>query len=315
MKPVNVNRPPRKTISVQASNDGRFELMDWLLFMGVSGVWGSSFLLIAIALESYDPSVVTFGRVGLGAVALVVVGPLFKLKGPTWPERSDRLVVVALSALWVGIPFTLFPLAQQYINSALTGLLNGATPINVAIASMILARVAPKGFQLAGTLVGFVGVVLISAPALTTGGSEVRGVVMVLAATACYGIAINVASPLQRRYGSVSLMRWMLLLATLWTLPFGISGLGNSRFEMNTSAALLVLGVVGTGFAYLMMATLVGRVGPTRASLITYLIPVVALVLGVVFRADSVQPLAIFGVCLVIAGAVLASRRQDSGRI
>ena len=299
-----------KPISVQATNDDHFELGDWLLFAAVSLIWGSSFLLIAITLESMEPGAITLGRVALGAVALVAVGPLAKSPGPRWPEASDRWLVVLLSALWVGIPFTLFPLAQQYINSALTGLLNGATPIYVAIFSMILARVAPKGAQLAGTIVGFVGVVLISAPTLTTGGSEVKGVLMVLAATACYGVSINIASPLQRRYGSVSLMRWMLMGATLWTLPLGLAHLDGSSVKPDTGAALLVLGVVGTGFAYLMMATLVGRVGPTRASLITYLIPVVALILGVLFRQDSVERLAIVGVALVVSGAFLASRSQ-----
>ena len=245
----------------------------------------------------------TFGRVGLGAVALLAVAQLRNITGPKWPELKDRLPVIALSALWVGIPFTLFPLAQQSINSALTGLLNGATPIYVAIAGMIMARVTPKGFQLAGTTIGFVGVVLISAPSLTTGGSQVKGVVMVLAATACYGISINAASPLQRKYGSVSLMRWMLMLATIWTLPFGLADVAGSSLDWHTGAALLGLGVVGTGFAYLMMATLVGRVGPNRASLITYLIPVVALALGVSLRGDSVAPLAVVGVALVVCGS------------
>jgi drug/metabolite transporter (DMT)-like permease len=311
MTSVNQNKPGRKTISVVAANEGRFELKDWLLFLGVSLVWGSSFLLIDITLESMEPGVITFGRVSLGALALVVVSGLANRSGPLWPEPSDRLGVAALSALWVAVPFTLFPLAQQYINSALTGLLNGATPIYVAIAGMILARVRPRGFQLAGTLVGFLGVVLISAPTLTTGGSQVRGVLMVLGATACYGVAMNVASPLQRRYGSVSLMRWMLIGASLWTLPFGLLHLPESEVQTNTGLALLVLGVVGTGVAYLMMATLVGRVGPTRASFITYLIPVVALVLGVVFREDSVEGLALVGVALVVSGAFLASRSQS----
>lgn len=309
--PRPVDKPGRKTISVQAANDGKFELGDWMLFLAISLVWGSSFLLIAITLESMEPGVITFGRVALGALALLALGPLSKAPGPRWPERSDYLNVAALSALWVGVPFTLFPLAQQYINSALTGLLNGATPIYVAIAGMVLARVRPRGLLLAGTLVGFIGVVCISAPTLTSGGSQVRGVLMVLAATACYGVAMNVASPLQRRYGSVSLMRWMLIGASIWTLPFGLAHLPNSRFESSTMIALLVLGVIGTGLAYLMMATLVGRVGPTRASFITYLIPVVALVLGVVFRDDSVEPLAIVGVALVVSGALLASRSQS----
>ncbi len=107
-----------------------------------------------------------------------------------------------------------------------------------------------------------------------------------------------------------------MILATVWTLPYGLWGLGDSHFEPGPVAAVLFLGVVGTGLAFVIMGTLVGRVGATRASMITYLIPVVALVLGVVFRDDVVAPLALVGVVFVIGGAFLASRstRPLSGR-
>ena len=105
-------------------------------------------------------------------------------------------------------------------------------------------------------------------------------------------------------------MSRMLALASVWTLPFGLVSLPDSHVELRPLAAVLVLGVVGTGVAYLLMGTLVGRVGPTRASFITYLIPVVSLVLGVAFKDDHVAALAVGGVVLVIVGAILASRQE-----
>ena len=95
-------------------------------------------------------------------------------------------------------------------------------------------------------------------------------------------------------------MARMLALATIWTLPFGLVSLPDSHVELAPLLAVIVLGVVGTGVAYLLMGSLVGRVGPTRASFITYLIPVVSLVLGVVFRDDHVAALAVVGVGLVV---------------
>jgi drug/metabolite transporter (DMT)-like permease len=136
------------------------------------------------------------------------------------------------------------------------------------------------------------------------------GVVLVLLATVCYGFAVNIAAPLQRRYGSVAVMSKMLALATVWTLPYGVWGITESSYELGPVLAVLVLGVIGTGTAFAIMASLVGRVGSTRASFTTYLIPFVSLALGVVFLGDEVQLLAIFGVVLVVAGAVLASRRR-----
>jgi drug/metabolite transporter (DMT)-like permease len=108
-------------------------------------------------------------------------------------------------------------------------------------------------------------------------------------------------------------MTRMLGLATIWTAPFGIVDLLDSRFDGGSLAAVVVLGAVGTGIAFVVMGALAGRVGSTRASFITYLIPVVALVLGVVFREDRVTALALVGVALVIAGALLASRREAGG--
>ncbi len=290
--------------SVDARNDDHFSGLDWALFASISLIWGSSFLLIAISLESIAPELITWVRIAAGAAALAL------LPGPRLQVRAeDQRRIVLLSLIWVVVPFTLFPLAQQHINSAVTGLLNGATPIWVAIVSTVLLGRAPKGAQRLGIILGFVGVVLISAPSMSEGSSQALGVGLVLAATVCYGFALNLAAPLQAQYGSTVLMARVLLLATIWTLPLGALGLADSRFEWGPAMALLALGAIGTGAAFAIMAALVGRVGSTRASFITYLIPVVALVLGVVVQGDSVAVLALFGVAFVVGGAVLASRK------
>ena len=177
------------------------------------------------------------------------------------------------------------------------------------IAALFFGR-RTTGPQLAGVAVGFAGIVLISAPSLGEGSTQATGVGMVLLATLCYGISTNLVVPLQTRYGSRAVMGRMLALATLWTLPFGVSGLDDSSVELAPIVAVSVLGLIGTGIAFLLMGTLVGRVGATRATFITYLIPAVALALGVIFQDDHVAIPALIGVALVIAGAYLASRRE-----
>lgn len=290
-------------------NDG-FDGVDWALFFGIALIWGSSFLLIAQAIEGLSPGIVTFGRVALGCATLWIIKAIRK-SSSTGIDRADWGRIVALSLLWVAIPFTLFPIAEQHVSSALTGLLNGSTPIFVAIFSVILTRTVPSRLQLIGLATGFVGVVLISAPALTEGSSQAFGVVLVLAASLCYGVAINLASPLQARYGSLPVMRAVLTVATVFLLPVLAWGLaGDNQPTAHVVWPVIVLGVVGTGLAYWIMVTLVARVGPVRASFITYLIPVVALVLGVAIRGDRVSPIAVGGVVLVIAGAFVASRRS-----
>ena len=212
--------------------------------------------------------------------------------------------------IWVAVPFTLFPLAQEHVNSAVTGLLNGATPIFATLIAVAVFGQRTRGAQLFGLVIGFAGIVLMSAPSLNEGSSEALGVGMILFATLCYGFALNIAPPLQQKYGSVRLMGWVLTVGAVLTVPFGLWDLPNSRFEWGPVLAVSVLAVAGTGIAFALMAQLVGRVGGPRASFITYVIPVVALGLGVAFRDDTVNPLALGGVVLVLAGAYLASRKS-----
>jgi drug/metabolite transporter (DMT)-like permease len=289
--------------------DSEFTTQDWSLFLAVSGIWGASFLFIDIGLDALPPGVITLMRVGLGALALGVL-PLPRRHIAI--ERADRTRLVLVSAIWVAVPFTLFPIAEQHISSAVAGLLNGGTPIFAAIFAAIALHEPTRGAQLLGIAVGFVGVVLVSLPSIGEGSSETWGVALVVLATICYGVAVNLAAPLQQKYGSVDLMAKVLAVATVFTAPYGLWQVGDASWELGPLLAVVVLGVVGTGIAFALMGTLVGRVGATRASFITYLIPVVALVLGVAFRGDEVFALELFGVVFVIGGALLASRATAS---
>lgn len=296
--------PPAPTRAT-ATSTAAFSSSDWAIFSAIGVIWGASFLFIAVGLESLEPGLITLLRVSLGALTLgLLPGSRVRLQ----PE--DRPRMLAVSVIWVGVPFTLFPLAEQHINSAVAGLLNGAVPMFTAMFALLFFNRRTNGPQLLGLAAGLLGVVLISLPSLSAGSSQALGVLLVLLATFCYGLAINIAAPLQARYGSRAVMARMLALATVWTLPFGLASLPGSSVELAPLVAVAVLGVVGTGVAYLLMGTLVGRVGPTRSSFITYLIPVVSLVLGVVFKDDHVAALALIGVALVVGGAVLASRQE-----
>ncbi len=305
--PVPVPVPARARIleATASSNEGSFTPGDWGLFVAISLIWGSSFLFISVGLEAIEPGLITWARVALGAAVLNVVP---RSRVPF--DAEDRTRMLVLSVVWVGIPFTLFPLAEQHINSAVTGMLNGSQPIFAAAVAGVLLRRPPSRLQAVGLAVGLSGVVAISVSQAGEGGSAWVGVVMVVAATLCYGFAVNIAPPLQQRYGSLAVMARMLALATIWTAPFGLASIDGSGWQLRSALAVAFIGAAGTGLAFVIMGTLVGRVGATRSSLITYLIPVVALGLGVVVQDDRVTGVALAGVALVIVGAVLASRRQ-----
>lgn len=292
-----------------ADNEGDFSLQDWGLFFGLSLVWGASFLLIAESLEGFTPGMVTFGRVSLGAVTLWILR--LALRRGQRIDPADRARVAALGVVWVAVPFTLFPLAQQWINSAVAGLLNGATPVLVALVSVFMVRVVPKGTQLLGLVIGFTGIVLVSLGSAGEGSSQARGVVLVLLATLCYGFATNMAPPLQAKYGAIVLMSSVLTVASVLVLPYALVDLGDNTWKTSSMVAVFLVGSAGTGLAYWMMVSLVGRVGPIRASFITYLIPVVSLLLGVWLRGDTITALALLGAPITIVGAFLASRRSS----
>jgi drug/metabolite transporter (DMT)-like permease len=293
------------TVEAVRSDREPFGPTEWALFGAVGIIWGSSFLLIKLGLEVFHPGLITWLRVALGALILLVLPA-----GRARIASEDRKRVILLSIVWVGVPFTLFPLAQTHINSAVTGLLNGATPLFTGLLAALFFNRTPRGPQRLGIAIGFVGIALVGTGSSAEGGTAVLGVLMVLAATLCYGLATNLAGSVQRKYGSVTVMAQMLALGTLWTTPFGLFGLARSQFALGPAVAVAVLGFIGTGLAFMFMASLVGRVGGPRASFITYLIPVVSLVLGAVFLSESVVPLALVGVVLVIGGAVLASRKE-----
>lgn len=291
------------------TNREAFSALDWTLFLGLALIWGASFLFMAIGLDAFHPGVVTLLRVGLGAMVLALVP---KARSVVF-EREDLTRVTLLALIWIGIPFTLFPIAQQWIDSAIAGMLNGAVPILTATLATLLLRSLPGRTQLVGLVVGFAGIVAIAAPTSGEGTTAAIGVVLVLLATVGYAISLNMVVPLQQKYGSLPVMARVLWVSTLFVTPYGLYGLTQSEFAWPSFLAVSAAGVLGTGLAFVMMGTLAGSVGATRASFLTYLVPVVALVLGVVFRDEVISPIAIFGVGAVITGAVLASRREAIG--
>jgi drug/metabolite transporter (DMT)-like permease len=291
--------------TAHGTHRGSFAGVDWALFSVVGTIWGSSFLFMAIGLETFRPGLVTWLRILFGVAVLWVLPGV-----RTRIDRADLGPLLLLAVTWVAIPFTLFPLAQGSVNSAIAGMLNGAAPIFTAVVATILFRKAPGPRQLIGIPLGFLGVAAIALSAAGHGSSEALGVALILVATMCYGIAFNIAAPLQQKYGSLPVMARILAIGAVLTAPLGVVSIPGSGFAWSSLLAVAAVGVLGTGIAFVLMGRLVGRVGATRASIVGYLIPVVALLLGVLIRNDVVGPSAVAGVVLVIIGAFLTSRRE-----
>lgn len=294
----------RLLATAEGTSAHAFTSQDWLMFLGVGLIWGSSFFFIAVGLEAFAPQLITPMRLAFGFLALSLFPAA---RRPV--ERSDWPRIALLGATWMAIPLSMFPFAEERVSSAVTGMLNGANPIFTAAIAWFLLKRPPAPNQRWGLLLGFFGTALIALPSLGEGRSSAIGVLLIMIAMVCYGFSLNLAVPLQQKYGSLPIFWRAQMVAIAITVPLGITGLGESSFEWIPFLAVLALGGLGTGMAYLLMGGLAGRVGATRASISTYLIPVVAILLGVLVLSEVVHPLSLLGSALVLIGAWLGSRR------
>ena len=302
--------------AVRGRDDGRhvaheeraFAERDWALLVAIAAMWGSSFLWIELGLERFPPQLVALLRVVFGIATLAVVpGARRALPPAAWPR------VAVLGVVWMAGPFLLFPLAQQWIDSSLAGMLNAAQPLFAALVAALLARRLPRALQAAGLALGFGGVVVLSAPAIGGASATALGAGLILLATVLYGVAVNLAAPLQRAHGALPVVLRAQIVAAAVLLPFGGASVPSARFAWGSLIAVAVLGAFSSGLALVAMTTLVGRVGAARGSIAIYFLPVVAIALGVLVRGEAVTLWAIAGTALIVVGAYLTSRGARPG--
>jgi drug/metabolite transporter (DMT)-like permease len=282
-----------------------FGAAEWGLLAAIGVMWGSSFIFVAEGLEDFGPGLVTLLRIVLGTATVAVAA---RARRSVLREDWGRIVLLGL--VWMAVPLLLFPIAQQWIESSVAGMLNGAMPLFAALTAALLLRRAPRLLQRIGLLLGFAGVVAISWPAARGASASALGALLVIFATLLYGIAANLTVPLQQKYGALPVVLRAQLVALIAVLPFGVAAIPDSTFSWSSALAMVPLGAGGTGLAFLAMANLVGRAGATRGAVAIYFIPVVATILGIAVRNESVEAVQLLGLALVLAGAWLTSRRD-----
>ena len=277
----------------------RGPVVDWALVVVPGMIWGASFLFIAEGLEAVAPNGVTFTRIAIGFLTLSLFP---SARQPV--ARADWAGTAMLGVVWLAFPLSMFPFAEQHVSSALTGMLNGATPLFVAAVASLLAHQLPERGIVIGLLIGFGGAVAMALPALG-GSSSAFGIALIMAALISYGIALNIARPLQQRNGAIPVIWRALGVALILTAPLGLPEVVKGNWSLRPMLALLALGAGGTAIATVVAATAAGRLGATKASATAFLIPVVALILGVVIRHERVSAISLVGAAICLLGAVI----------
>ena len=274
-------------------------VVDWLLLVVPGVIWGASFLFIAEGLEAVAPNGVTFTRIAIGFLTLSLFPSARK---PV--ARADWAGTASLGVLWLAFPLSMFPFAEQHVSSALTGMLNGATPLFVAAVASLIAHQLPERGVVVGLAVGFGGAVVMALPALG-GSNSAFGIGLIVAALISYGIALNIARPLQQRNGAIPVMWRALGVALVLTAPLGLPEVLKGEWSLRPMLALLALGAGGTAIANILTATAAGRMGATKASIAAFIIPVMALILGVVIRHERVTVISLIGAAICLLGAAI----------
>jgi drug/metabolite transporter (DMT)-like permease len=275
----------------------------------LSAIWGASFLFIKVGVRDYEPAALVFLRVLFAALTLAPIAAVLRMTGGLWTSWRELAIMAALNS---AIPFWLLSFGETRIDSGLAAVIQAAAPIfTVLIAIRYDPSQRASGARLAGILVGFLGVALLVG---AQRGGDVVAALAVVATALCYAAAalfggrrLTHLEPLGMAFGT-------MVAATLLIAPFGLAQLPGDTPGWKPTLSILVLGVVGTGIAYILYYAIILGAGASRAILVTYLVPAIALLYGAVFLDEAVTAVALGGLALVLAGVALGTGTIGTAR-
>jgi len=284
----------------------------WLpAYLALGLVWGCSFIFIKLGLEFLTPFGVAFVRCALGAITLLIVVKLMRINLPKEKSTWYKLWVVAM--LLNVAPGILFAYAQLHVTSVLAGIINATTPLATLVVMLIAFREEKlKAEQIYGLILGGLGVLVVLGAWQGIGDNQLTGVIALLIAVTCYGISFPYSKrniiPLGLKPEAAATTQ--LLMAAITLLPFYLyDGISQDNYRPANIFAMLALGILGSGFAYIWNFSIIAAAGSSIASSVTYLTPVVAVFVGWLFLGEVIVWHEPVGALLVILGAAVSQGR------
>jgi drug/metabolite transporter (DMT)-like permease len=284
----------------------------WLpAYLALGVVWGCSFIFIKLGLEFLTPFGVAFGRCALGAITLLIIVKIKKIKLPSDKSTWQKLWI--LSMLLNVIPGILFAYAEVHVTSVLAGIINATTPLATLIVMLIAFREEKlKVEQIIGLIIGAIGVMVVLGIWQGVGENQLTGVIALLIAVTCYGISFpyTVRNIIPLGLKPEAAATTQLIMAAITLLPFYLfDGISQDYYRPATFLAMLALGILGSGIAYIWNFSIIAAAGSSIASSVTYLTPVVAIIVGWVFLGEVLSWYEPVGALLVIIGAAISQGR------
>ena len=289
---------------------------DWLLFGALGIMWGSSYLFIKLGVESFGTFTLIALRLLIGATLLWIVLRLRHVPLPRERRVYGHLLVMA--CINIAIPFTLITWAEQSVDSALAAIIAATVPLFViVIAPAFLPDEPIRVNGVIGLLIGFVGIVILVSPGLTSVGGNPAGELALLGASLSYAIG-NIYN--RRNVRGLPPLIPAVFQVTFALLIVGLIALvverpWEARPDAQAVFSVVWLGIFGSGLAYVAYFRLLGRWGATRTSLVAYLLPIVGIVLGFLVLQESIDSTLVLGTGLVIAGVAVVNARWGRRRL
>lgn len=276
------------------------------MLIGLALLWGASFLFIKVAVRELTPATLITGRLGLAALTLALLVPFVVGTGETLQQlraHAGWLVVVAL--VNTAIPFWLLSWGETRIDSGLASIIQASVPIfNALIAFVAFREVRVTGAPLLGVAIGFVGVALLVG---AQPEGKVLGALAVVGMAFCYGVGGLLTGRYLKPVQPVVVAFASTVIATLVWLPVGVAQAPSQTPGWKTIWSVVALGIPGTALAYLLFFGLITGAGAAYASLVTYLIPPIALAYGAIFLDERFGAYAFGGLALILAGVALGT--------
>jgi len=284
----------------------------WLpAYIALGVVWGCSFIFIKLGLEFLTPFGVAFVRCALGAITLLIVVKIKKIKLPSDKSTWRKLWILAM--LLNVIPGILFAYAEVHVTSVLAGIINATTPLATLIVMLIAFREERlKVEQIIGIIIGAIGVMVVLGIWQGVGENQLTGVIALLIAVTCYGISFpyTVKNIIPLGLKPEAAATTQLVMAAITLLPFYLyDGISQDNYRPASLFAMLALGILGSGVAYIWNFSIIAAAGSSIASSVTYLTPVVAIIVGWVFLGEALSWFEPVGALLVIIGAATSQGR------
>jgi drug/metabolite transporter (DMT)-like permease len=296
---------------------GRATRTEWLIFLALGFMWGSSYLFIKIGVETFETFTLVALRLLIGAATLWVA---FRLNGTALPRKRrtyEHLLVMAL--INITIPFALITWAEQSVDSALAAILNSSVPLFVIVIAPLFLPDEPIRLNgVVGLAVGFIGVVLLVSPGLMSATGDLAGSVALLGSSLAYALG-NVYS--RRNVRGLPPLVPAVFQVTFAFLIVGVIALVVERpwetVRPDPAAwfSVIWLGVFGSGLAYMLYFRLLGRWGATRTALVAYLLPIYGIVLGFLVLQEHIDITLILGTALIIAGVAIVNSPWGQRRL